>query len=319
MQRLDGLPLALATAGAYLDQVTISVGDYVHMYDTSWRELYESDIGLDSYEDRTLYSTWRISYDRIEQQHGLAANLLRLWCYFSNRDLWYELLSAGSSEEIPWIKELTSNLHVFSQAMRVLCNYGLVEGEMQLQDNVDSVGYSIHSCVHAWVIHALNARWDPILARYAIEATARRIPDEDDFKPWVTQRRLLQHADRCAEHVKGGTAIDLGIEWALHTFGHLYADQGKLAEAQEMYLRALKGFEKAFGADHTSTLDTVNNLGNLYANQSKLAEAEEMYSRAVQGKEKALGVDHTSTLDTVNNLGNLYKDQGKLAEAEEMY
>ena len=77
-----------------------------------------------------------------------------------------------------------------------------------------------------------------------------------------------------------------------------------------MYLRALVGKEKAWGPDHTSTLDTVNNLGNLYADLGRLDEAEKMYLRALVGKEKAWGPDHTSTLDTVNNLGNLYADPG---------
>ena len=58
-----------------------------------------------------------------------------------------------------------------------------------------------------------------------------------------------------------------------------------------MYQRALEGYEKAWGPDHTSTLDTVKNLGNLYADQGKRDKAEEMYQRALQGKEKALGPD----------------------------
>jgi hypothetical protein len=211
IQRLDGLPLALATAGAYLDQVTISVADYLKLYDTSWRQLHESDVGLDSYEDRTLYSTWRISFDQIQQQNELSAKLLGLWCYFSNQDLWYELVSAGSSEDIPWIQGLTSSLHVFSEAMRLLCNYGLVERERLLEDNVDSGGYSIHSCVHSWIVHSLNAQWDSILARYAIDATAARIPYGNDAEPWVTQRRLLQHADRCLAHVKGELVVNSAL------------------------------------------------------------------------------------------------------------
>ena len=35
--------------------------------------------------------------------------------------------------------------------------------------------------------------------------------------------------------------------------------------------------KKAWGPDHTSTLDTVNNLGLLYSDQGKLAEAEALY------------------------------------------
>ena len=113
--------------------------------------------------------------------------------------------------------------------------------------------------------------------------------------------------------------ISASLPTTSHSRGLLYRDQGKLAEAEQMYVRALAGYEKALGPDHTSTLDTVNNLGNLYRDQGKLAEAEQMYVRALAGYEKALGPDHTSTLNTVNNLGNLYRDQGKLAEAEQMY
>jgi hypothetical protein len=43
-----------------------------------------------------------------------------------------------------------------------------------------------------------------------------------------------------------------------------------------MYQRALQGKEKAWGPEHTSTLDIVNNLGLLYVSQGKLDEAEQM-------------------------------------------
>jgi len=92
-----------------------------------------------------------------------------------------------------------------------------------------------------------------------------------------------------------------------------------MKEAEEMLVRALRGKEEAWGAKHTSTLNTVNNLGVLYKDQDKMKEAEEMYLRALRGYEEARGAKHTSTLDTVNNLGMLYKDQGKMKEAEEMY
>jgi tetratricopeptide (TPR) repeat protein len=75
--------------------------------------------------------------------------------------------------------------------------------------------------------------------------------------------------------------------------GLLYRDQGKLAEAEEMYVRALGGFEKALGAEHTLTLTTVNNLGNLYRDQGKLAEAEILFRRATQARATFLGPEQT--------------------------
>jgi hypothetical protein len=103
----------------------------------------------------------------------------------------------------------------------------------------------------------------------------------------------------------------------------------KKKEAEEMYQRALAGYEKALGPNHTSTLVTVNNLGNLihlfclfqlpliFIENAKVVHCiqsgrmiwtEGMYQRALAGYEKALGPNHTSTLVTVNNLGNLFSD-----------
>ena len=93
-------------------------------------------------------------------------------------------------------------------------------------------------------------------------------------------------------------------------FGSNAAPNAKdeLAEAEKMYQRALQEREKALGADHTLTLDTVRSLGLFYTNHGMLAEAEKLYQRALQGYEKMLGVDHISTLNTVYNL---FREQSK--------
>src|SRR5436305_8645402 len=103
-----------------------------------------------------------------------------------------------------------------------------------------------------------------------------------------------------------GSAIFLGL---------LYRHQSKLVGAEEMCMRALQGSEKALGAEHTSTIDAVNNLGTLYSVQGKLVDAEKMLMRALQRYEKALSAEHTPTLNAVNNLGTLYSVQGKLVDA----
>ncbi|KAN0078814.1 hypothetical protein V8E54_005327 [Elaphomyces granulatus] len=299
---LDGLPLALATAGAYVYQVAISSSDYLR-----------PGPELSSYEDRMLYSTWQLSFDQVKQRNELSAKLLRLWAYFDNQDLWFELLRHSDSEDPDWIHELTEDELGFNGVVRVLSNHGLVEVDMSSQELIESRGYSIHSCVHSWTIYLLNQEWDYDLARLALKFVGSHVPEESANKRWLTQRRLLPHA------VLNGMVIADGMEGELNNLGLLYADQGKLDEAEKMYQRALQEKEKAWGPDHTSTLDTVNDLGALYVDQGKLDEAEKMFQRALQGYEKAWGPDHTSTLDTVNNLGNLYADQGKLDEAEKMH
>ena len=153
---MDGLPLALATAGAYLDQMAISFSDYLRLYKASWTKLQKTSPELSSYEDRTLYSTWQLSFDHVKQQNELSAKLLRLWAYFDNQDIWYELLRHGDSEDPEWICELTEDELSFNGAVRVLSDHGLVEVDTSSQEWVEARGYSIHGCVHSWTIHVLN-------------------------------------------------------------------------------------------------------------------------------------------------------------------
>jgi hypothetical protein len=263
-EELDGFPLALATAGAYLNQVSIGFADYLRLYKESWAKLQKMSPELGSYEDRTLYSTWQISFDYVEQRNPLSAKLLRLWAYFDNQDLWFELLQHSDFEDPEWIRELTEDELSFHNAMRVLSNHGLVEVAMSSQEWIESKGYSIHGCVHSWTVHALNQEWDFDLARLAVKFVGAHVPGEKDVRPWLIQRRLLQHAARCSYIVVNGLVADDGIAWAYHGLGNLYRDQGKLAAAGQMYQRALQGYEKALGAEHTSTLPAVNNLGVLY-------------------------------------------------------
>ncbi|KAH8592605.1 hypothetical protein B0O99DRAFT_674331 [Bisporella sp. PMI_857] len=319
-KELDGLPLALATAGAYLDQVAISPLDYFCLYKESWLQLQESSPELSSYEDRTLYSTWQISFQHVKQQNELSAKLLCFWAYFDNQDLWLELLQHYTSNDPDWVQKLVKDKLSFHKTVRVLSNYGLVEVNTSSQELVESQGYSMHGCIHSWAVHVLNQDWDYGLARLAVKFVASHVPEQQAVRPWLTQRRLLQHAMRCL-YIFLNSLVTTGDEmaWERHKLGLLYADQGKLVEAEQMYQLALQGYEKTRGPEHTLTLNTVNNLGLLYADQGKLAEAEQMYQRALQGYEKAWGPEHTSTLDTVNNLGILYKSQGKLVEAEQMY
>ena len=316
---MDGLPLGLATAGAYLNQAAIGYSDYLRLYKASWAKLQKTSPDLNSYEDRALYSTWQISFNRVEQRNELSAKLLRLWAYFDNQDLWFELLAHADLYDPEWVRELTKDELSFHSAIRVLSDHGLVEVDSSSQERIESRGYSIHGCVHSWTIHVLNQEWDYNLARLALKFVALHVPENDINNAWLIQRRLLPHAARCSYIVLNGLVAGDNMEWAYVNLGDLYWGQSKLDESEKMYQGALQAYEKVLGPDHISTLETVHRLGITYKDQGKLNNAEEMHHRALQGIEKAWGPDHKSTLRVVHNLGCLYAYQYKLDEAEKMF
>jgi len=208
VEKLDGLPLALATAGAYLNQVAMSFLDYLHHYEDSWAKLQKTSPELSSYEDRTLYSTWQISIDHVERRNVLSARLLRFWAYFGNQDLWFELLRHGDSKNLDWLRELTKDELGFHEAMRVLSDHGLVEADKPSLELVESRGYSIHGCVHSWTVHVLNKEWDYNLAKVAVQSVALHTHEGQADRPWMTERRLLKHAARCSYIILKDLLVD---------------------------------------------------------------------------------------------------------------
>lgn len=82
--------------------------------------------------------------------------------------------------------------------------------------------------------------------RLAVMVVGLPVPSDTTKGYWVLQRRLLPHAERCA----GWIGEIFKAEWALgdvmtinsvHMLGILYADQGRLKEAEAMHKRALRG------------------------------------------------------------------------------
>ncbi|OCL02321.1 tetratricopeptide repeat domain-containing protein, partial [Glonium stellatum] len=281
-RKLDGLPLALATAGAYLYQVSTSFAEYLRLYNESWLRLQQKSPQILSYEDRALYSTWELSLVHVKQQSPLAAKLLQLWAYFDNQDIWLELLQE-CRQGPEWLLELTQDQLSFDEAIRVLCDHALAEADVASGiDSMESRGYSMHSCVHSWTVHVLNDGWDHRMARLALNCIGSHVPDRERAKYWIIEQRLLRHAKRWLESIDHGfTNLDDVLMFNMvHNLGFLYADLGRLNEAEKMYQH------------HILTLDTVNNLGNLYVDLGRLDEAKKMYQRALQGYKKARGLDY---------------------------
>ena len=77
--------------------------------------------------------------------------------------------------------------------------------------------------------------------------------------------------------------------------------------------------ERTLGAEHPSTLDSVNNLAVCLRAMGQLKDAEALYRRALEAHERTLSAEHPSTLATVNNLAECRRAMGQLKDAEVLY
>lgn len=96
----------------------------------------------------------------------------------------------------------------------------------------------------------------------------------------------------------------------------IYNKEGAVGEAEDMFMRALKGKEKALGSDDDSVVSSLNSLGSLYARQGDIREAEGVLLLAFKGYQRLHGLHQGKTLRTAQDLGRVYRRMNKFSEAE---
>ena len=135
-----------------------------------------------------------ISYERIKQDTPSAAKFLQLWAYLDHQDVCYELFSRGRHNlyEYSWFRELIKSEISFKGLMRTILAYSLIESHELIES------YSIHPVVHDWCTELISrGQEDNIILASTIIGSA--VPSQSGPEYWLTQQRLLPHADRCIQ------------------------------------------------------------------------------------------------------------------------
>lgn len=273
--RLGGLPLAIVIAGAFIRETGTSIREYLQYYNESWNDLQSQSEPSRHYSKGNMLQTWMISYHEVQKRDPAAAKLLALLAYYDNRDIWYELVKSGSrSPDRPeWFEQITSNGLAFKMKMKALIGFSLIEVKQQEES------YGLHPAVQDWCLHAIGAENNinpNELKGLALISVGYAVPHASERKYAELQQRLLPHANQMLRTLKSYWQGDnSAIHGAVHDLGMLYADQGKLQEAEEMYQQALAGFEQSLGPNHVLRLNLLKELDHLCAIRHSLTGTEE--------------------------------------------
>ena len=193
---LDGLPLALAQAGAYISQVGVSFQDYLRHYKEAYPRFRQLNIEAASFLPLKLCVPFLLSVLHIKQERELSFQLLQQRVYFDNEDLRFDLLCGGRPGGPEWLCQLMENKLSFDQMVTLLRDYGLVERNKYQEGIMELEGCRMHSLVHKMTVHILNKRWNVMMAVLALVCVASHIPPTHSPNSSATERRLVPHAAR---------------------------------------------------------------------------------------------------------------------------
>lgn len=190
---MDGLPLALEQAGAYINDTACGVRRYLHLY-----QQYRAEIqaihhgGVPDYPE-AVASAWRISRQAVEQSSPAAAELLRLCAYLAPEAIPDELLTAGAAALGPVLGPVVASPVALDQALGLLRKYSLLQREVDRQTELTRL--SMHRIIQEILVDEMDETAQQLWAQRAVCAVVQSLP----ALPWPV---LQAHAQNCLRLVE---------------------------------------------------------------------------------------------------------------------
>jgi tetratricopeptide (TPR) repeat protein len=351
---LEGLPLALDQAGAYIEETGCNLEDYLRRYHEH-RPLILARRGTDDGAHPTsVATTIQLAVEQVEQHHPAAANLLRACAFLYPEAIPEELFVTGASHLGPVLGPVVADSYQFDLTLAAL------RGASLLARHAETRTLSIHRLVQAVLQDQMEPDVTNLWSKRVLLTVNATFP-EPTFEVWAQCERCLAQALTCIQLLKT-TGTHLPEAGALsYKTGKYLLLRGRYKEATSLLEQALLLGEQQYGLDHPMLIprlkgqaellwrqgqyeqatpllqrilaigerhlhpedpeiaETLNNLASIYHSQGKYADAEPLYQRALHLQEQQLGFDHLEVADTLTNLAYLYGGQGKYEQAESLY
>lgn len=309
---LDGLPLALDQAGAYIEETRCSFAAYQHLYRTRRKELLQRRGRFSVAHPESVAATWSLSFQRVEQESAAAADLLRLLAFLAPEAIPEDLLSEGSPELGMPLSEVASDALALNAAIELLLRYSLI------RRNPASGSLHIHRLVQAVLKDSLEPDQQCLWAERTIRSCNRAFPDVE-LDTWAQCGLLLPHAQMCAQHLAEYSLAFPEAIRLLNQAANYLMMHARYAQAELLLQQARLMLEQVFETAHPESATVLNDLGMLYLTQGKYQQAEPLLQQAREIREQVFGIEHAETAMSLNNLALLYYTQGLYQLAEPLY
>jgi eukaryotic-like serine/threonine-protein kinase len=126
----------------------------------------------------------------------------------------------------------------------------------------------------------------------------------------------LQEALHAAQRDAGATSVQTGH--SLWSLGMLRFDQGRNAEAKDLYIRSLRILEDS-QAPQTDVSAVLSDLAKVYVLEQQWTLAKQTHERALEIDRRVLGDDHPRVAFRLENLAIVAQNMGDLKLAETLY
>ncbi|MCH7558973.1 MAG: tetratricopeptide repeat protein, partial [Planctomycetes bacterium] len=316
--KLDGLPIALEQAAAYINYRHIGFQAYLGKFEEARKEVLQWH--KDSLQDypKPVLVAWKTT----ENQLGLREkSVLRLASFLAPDSIPTKLFeekpeSINNATEL-YAKENGENLEQDNTEQTDIRDV-LAELSRWSMINLTEKSFYVHrlvqDSVRLRIPDATIESWTKVTLAM-VRGFVPSDPPPDDIRSWDVWNTISPHVLVITDH---GNKIKIPepTAWLMNSLALYFNAKTSFEVAETLYHKALAINENTVGPDHPNTASCLNNLAQLYQATNRLKEAEPLMQRALKIDEASLGKDHPKVATDLNNLAALYQATNRLKEAE---
>ncbi len=314
---LDGLPVALEQAAAYINRTHITFDKYLEQFNASRVKTLARYETLVNYDSPVLF-TWTSTQAHLDP---IAHGILRMASLLGPEPIPTALFES-QPDSLTEVIDLFKQEEFYQEVQPPDSDANLGESLADLADwsmiTLTQGSFTVHRIVQDAVRLTIPSDMRKPWTELALKLVNDYIPDDppsDDVRSWALWAVIDPHV---ACIIEQATSFDIPEPTTLLMNGlALYLTQRvRFDEAEHLHRRALASNEKLLGPDHPNVATCLNNLATLYHATNRLAEAEPLMQRALKIGEASFGKDHPNVAIRLNNLAQLYRATNRLKQAE---
>ncbi len=311
-EELDGLPLALEQAAAYIVANEVEIAAYLASFRTRKIELFRRERPVTGNYPKTVATTWLMNFEQVAEKSAASADVLRLSAMFDPDRIPFELLTAGAAKLGPSIAEAIRADDPLSvnELLRPLHTYSLIG--IDAKDK----SYDVHRLVQEVVKEELGDEGQITLAERAIKAINLAFPFPEICN-WSRCERLVSHTIACMKWIEVFKIQSAEAGTLLNKAGLYQCDRSQYVVAELFYRHALEIRRQTLGEAHPDYAQVLNNLAGLFQTIGRFREAEPLFKQALEIERMARPGPYVAL--SLNNLAQLYKTMGRYEEAEPLF
>ena len=274
---LDGLPLALDQAAAYIEEAQCRFGDFLALFQHDALQVLQERASSVAYP-RSVEKTFTMAFERLRQQTPVAADLLMVCSFLAPDEIPEELLVRGRYSLPTELQAALADPFQLNATLKELLAYAL------LRRNAQHRTISIHRVLQTVLQQRLpiemQQHWVKLLI-HMLESLFHLEQEWLDTDHWSWCEQLLPHVQKILQLADQIQLASPELGTLLCKMATYLFQRARYDQAEHFYFRALRFQEQRRGKDHPELIPILVGIARTHTDQGKHGEIEEFYQRAL--------------------------------------